>query len=326
MASSGLSHDGTKPEQLRSLICQSVARTSSDGILFSGGLDTSVIATVASRQGRRLRAFCVCTSGADSPDEPFATRLASELELELKILRPSASDLVEQMSAVIRLLNTFDPMELRNSVVTYAGLQAAAAAGVAGVLTGDASDELFAGYSYMFNMPADQLLPYIQHLDQVMHFTSRKLGTALGISVELPYLDQQVRTFALNLRHSDLVGEHDGVRCGKKILREAFAGLLPEDFAWRRKTPIEYGSGSTVLKEFAAAGITDDEFACARQAAASDGVRLRDKEQYFYYRLYRRIHPPPSEQERGSKACPDCCGPVPRGDMRYCRICGAYPI
>lgn len=316
-----------RAEHLRQLVTDAVAVGTADGILLSGGLDTSIVATVAAGHRRRLRAFSVSVADAPGPDEPFARQLAARLGFELHILRPRLRDLIEHMPEVMRVLNSFDPMNLRNSVVTYVGLESARTAGIRSVLTGDAADELFAGYSYMFNMPPDQLPIYIRHLNEVMQFTSIPMGRALEIGVELPYLASPVRTFALTLEVADLVGERDGRRFGKKILREAFADVLPEEVAWRVKTPIEFGSGSTDLRRVAVAEIADAEFERARpRVAEDDGVRLRDKEQYFYYRVYRRILPPPREQARSAKTCPECQGPVPRLDSTYCRLCGAYPV
>ncbi len=264
---------------------------------------------------------------ASAPDEPFARLLTGSLGFEHHLLRPTLRELVEEMPEVIQLLRTFDPMELRNSVVTYVALEAAGKLGVRSVLTGDAADELFAGYSYMFNMPADQLPGYVRHLNEVMHFTSLDLGPALGVRIELPYLDSAIREFALTLDVADLVGERAGHRFGKKILREAFADLLPPEVTWRVKTPIEFGSGSTNLARLAVESVSDGDFNFERERIAQeDGVRLRDREQYFYYRFYRSIFPLPSQLPAEAKSCPECKGPVPRLDMRYCRICGAYPI
>jgi asparagine synthase (glutamine-hydrolysing) len=313
--------------QLRELIAAAVAATTAEGILLSGGLDTSILGTLSASQGRRLRALTVAVAESPAPDAPFARELAARLGFEQQVLRPRYSDLLERMPEIIRILNTFDPMELRNSIVTYFALDSARAAGIGGVLTGDAADELFAGYSYMFNMPPEQLAPYIRHLNEVMHFTSVPLGQQLGVKAELPYLADAVRTFALTLGVDQLVGERAGQRFGKKILREAFADVLPEELAWRVKTPIEFGSGSTGLRQWAVINVSDAEFEAGReQAGKQDGVRLRDKEQYLYYRQYRRLFPPPREQPRGVKTCRECQGPVARPDMRFCRMCGAYPI
>lgn len=313
-------------ERLRDLVGASIAAATSDGILLSGGLDTSIVAAVAAAQSHGLRAVSVSVADAPGPDEPFATALAGRLGFELRIVRPSLADLIGRLPELIRLLETFDPMELRNSIVAYVALEAARDAGIRSALTGDAADELFAGYSYMFGMSPEQLPAYIRFLNGVMRFTSQKIGPALRVGVELPYLAHEIRAFALTLDAEDLIAERNGRRFGKAILRRAFADLLPEDVVWRVKTPIEYGSGSTALQKAATEATSDAEFERVRHAALADQVRLRDKEQYFYYRLYRQVFPPPRERPRGPKTCPDCQGPAERPDMRYCRICGAYPI
>ncbi len=314
-------------EQLRNLIIDQVLASSADGILFSGGLDTSVLAAIAASHGRRLQAVMVSVAEGTGLDEPFARLIVERLGIDLEILRPSLDELVDRMPELIRLLRTFDPMELRNSIVTYVAMEAASKRGLSAVLTGDAADELFAGYSFMFNMSAEQLPSYIRHLNEIMHFTSEVIGRNLTVGVDSPYVSPSVREFAISLGYEDLVCEYEGKRFGKRILREAFSALLPEEIAWRLKTPIEYGSGSTALKHLTEQSVTDSEFERERERAAMhDSVKLRDKEQYFYYRIFRRSLPPPIEPAPGSKICKDCHGPVARSDMTYCRICGAYPI
>jgi len=317
----------SKRAHLRRLVEAAVAETEADGIQLSAGLDTSILATVASRQGRRLTGVCVSVADGPGLDEPYAELVADRLGLELHVIRPSLSGLVEKMPALISILGTFDPMELRNSISAYVALEKAREIGITTVLTGDGADELFAGYSYMFNMPQADLPKYIRHLNEVMYFSSRVVAPCLPIAVELPYIGDAIRSFALTLTSEDLVGEHQGKRMGKKILREAFADVLPEEITWRVKTPIEFGSGSTALQKFAAEMIGDQEFDVERKSASeNDRVALRDKEQLLYYRMYRRMFPPPGEQPKGTKTCVQCCGPVPRLDMSFCRICGAYPI
>lgn len=316
-----------KRPRLKRLLEAAVAGTAADGIQLSGGLDTSILATIAARQGRPLRAFCVSVADGPGMDEPYSRLVASRLGLHLHVIRPSLSDLVGKMPELIGILGTFDPMELRNSVAAYVAIEQARDIGIRVLLTGDGADELFAGYSYMFNMPPADLPKYIRHLNEVMYFSSRVIAPRLSTSVELPYIGEEIRSFALTLTADDLVGEHNGQRFGKKILREAFADILPDEIAWRVKTPIEFGSGSTALQKFAAETIGDQEFDEGRKSVSeNDRVGLRDKEHLLYYRMYRRVFPPPGEQPEGLKTCSKCCGPVPRLDMSFCRICGAYPI
>lgn len=313
--------------RLRQLVTDAVAGTTATAILLSGGLDTSILAALATSAGRRLDAISVAVSDGPCADEPFATAMTSRLGMELRILRPSLGDLLDRMPDVIRTLGTFDPMELRNSVVTYLGLREASERCHSTVMTGDAADELFAGYSFMFNMNADELPAYIRYLNHTMHFTSIPLAASLGGRSELPYLAAEIRDFAQTLSADHLVVEMNGQRLGKRILREAFSDLLPAEIVWRRKTPIEYGCGSTALQELAGERLTDSDFESIRgRWLRQDGVKLRGKEQCLYYQIYRESFPPPSEQAAGAKRCGECHGPVTQLEMRYCRICGAYPV
>jgi asparagine synthase (glutamine-hydrolysing) len=311
---------------LKELLEDAVERSTADGILLSGGLDTSVLLAIAAKQRRKLRAFCIAVAGAANPDESFAKMMAERCEFTLRILRPSLADLVAAMPAIMRVLGGFDPMELRNSAVVWLALRAAKEEGIAGVLTGDAADELFAGYNYIISMPPEQVRPYLDFLNGVMRFSSQPMGASLGVHAHLPYLDPTVREFALTMPRDNLVAERNGQHFGKKVLREAFADLLPQEITWRIKTPIEYGSGSHALQRFVVESVSDYEFETKRiRLAAEDGVSLRDKEQFFYYQMYRTISPPPREQAGGVKRCTACAGAVERADQKYCRMCGAYP-
>jgi asparagine synthetase B (glutamine-hydrolysing) len=107
--------------------------------------------------------------------------------------------------------------------VSLSGLRCALrrAEGITESLTGDAADELFAGYSYIFNLPSEQVRQYLDFLNGVMRFSSAPMGASLGVIAQLPYLDPSVRDVALTMSRDGLVGERDGQRFGKKILREA---------------------------------------------------------------------------------------------------------
>src|SRR5438105_9109622 len=96
---------------LRELIEIAIEHSTADGILLSGGLDTSILSAAAAKQGRRLWAVCVSVEGIVSPDEPFAKMMADRCGFTLCILRPSLDNLAAIMPEVMRVLSTFDPME-----------------------------------------------------------------------------------------------------------------------------------------------------------------------------------------------------------------------
>jgi asparagine synthase (glutamine-hydrolysing) len=311
--------------ECREVVEGSIYRNSGDSLLLSGGLDTSIIAHVLARR-QRPRCYVVFFPLADSPDIPYATSIAKRLGLDLEVLELAPAVLRERLADVIRVLRTFDPMEVRNSVVVYHGFAAARDQGFSKVMTGDAADELFAGYSFSFNLPPQELMGRLRDLWRVMRFSSKPIAADLGISASLPYLDDRVVGFAESLRPEQLVGSRNGKKYGKLILRTAFEGTIGKSSAWRVKTPIEYGSGTTYLPKYYASKIEDGAFMRgAKDAASQDGVKIRDKEHLQYYTLYRSMFSPPSELARTDHRCPSCGADVMPG-ATFCVTCGAYPI
>jgi asparagine synthase (glutamine-hydrolysing) len=302
----------------------SAQRNLGDSILLSGGLDTTIIAHLAAPA--RPKCYTVFFPLWDAPDVPYARSTAKRLGLDWELIELRPEVLPERLSEVIRALRTFDPMEVRNSLTVYQGMMAARDGGFSHVMTGDGADELFAGYSFSFNLPPTQLKKRLRDLWRVMRFSSTPMAESLGISARLPYLDRSVVDFAKTLGPGQLVGSRAGKKCGKLILRVAFETTIGKRSAWRVKTPIEYGSGTTHLPKYYASRIQDGEFARAKRDAASrDGVEIRDKEHLEYYRLYRSMFPPPSDSATTGLRCPRCGADV-RPRSSFCVTCGAYPI
>jgi asparagine synthase (glutamine-hydrolysing) len=308
---------------LRELVTRAVAERRCDAILLSGGLDTSIVATLASDHGLRL-AVTVAV-GDDPPDLPYATSLARSLGLEHVVLRRTLDDLVASLPGLIRVIGTFDGMFLRNDVVVYEGLREVAARGARACWTGDAADELFAGYSFMFERSPEEIASTVRRFAASMHFNGPAIGRAVGVDVRSPYLHPDVIAYAAALPGADMVLEHDGRRMGKAPLRRAFEGIVPDAHLYRRKDPIEVGSGATRLREHIAARVGDAFAAEAARILEQDRVRIRDAEHLGYYRLYREVFGgPPRPDPSLPKECPGCHARGPEGT--YCTVCGAYPI
>jgi asparagine synthase (glutamine-hydrolysing) len=99
-------------------------------------------------------------------------------------------------------------------------------------------------------------------------------------------------------------------------LRKSFDGLLPQEIVWRKKEPIEYGSGSNKLHEIIKNMVSDEEF---QRVKEKTGINFINKEHSFYYRIYSEVVGAIPEASGGKKGCP-CCGAVL--NKSYCRVCG----
>jgi asparagine synthase (glutamine-hydrolysing) len=311
--------------ELRFLLEESVKRNSCEGILLSGGLDTSVLAIIASELVS-LKAFTVALKGAPAPDVEYATLVANKLRLKHLVYYFNIDELYEAIQKVVETMKSFDPMEIRNSATIYVGLRVAKERGISGIMTGDGCDELFAGYSFLFNLEKEQLDLELRKLWDVMLFSSIPLARALGLEAKLPYLDPDFKSFAMKLDSKYKIRSEKGKIWGKWVVRKAFEGILPEEVVWRVKTPIEYGSGTSTLPTFFNKKISDEEFKDRKQKyLRSDKVTIRDKEQLFYYEVYRSNIGVPHPTDSEGKLCPHCNSNVPE-KATYCRTCGAYPI
>ncbi len=311
--------------ELRTLLEKAVKKNLAQGILFSGGLDTSVLAVIASKFVS-LKAFTVALQGAPAPDVKYATLMTKRLKLKHLVHDLGENELYDGIKKVVETMKSFDPMEIRNSVVVYVGLKVAKENGVSAVMTGDGCDELFVGYSFLFNLEKELLDLELRKLWEVMSFSSVPLGKAIGIEAKLPFLDSDFKAFAMKLDSQYKIQSEEGRLMGKWIIRKAYEDLLPKELVWRVKTPIEQGSGTTMLPSMFSHKISDVEFEEKRSKYLNeDKVTIRDKEQLFYYEIYRSAVGVPRPTELEGKLCPQCNSNVAEKST-FCRTCGAYPI
>lgn len=305
-------------DELRSTLKASMERNRCDAMLLSGGLDSGIIASMSSG------ITAITISYGDAPDLRYARIIAERYGMKHLVKRLSMTELEDAVENIVRIMRSFDPMEVRNSTVLYASLSELRNHGFRNAMTGDGGDELFAGYNYLLKIDGDKLEQELQRLWGVMHFSSITIGRELGIEVKSPYLDREFVEFAKQVHASLKVREQDGRRWGKWILRSCFQDDVTPEIAWRTKMPLQEGAGTDALTAHFEKGISGDEFNAKARHYAEESVRIRGKEHLRYYEVYRRFFAPPREASCEYR-CPECQGCV-TGEARFCNTCGGYPI
>ncbi|MEW6687236.1 MAG: asparagine synthase-related protein, partial [Candidatus Edwardsbacteria bacterium] len=237
---------------LREKLRKAVKRNSASCLLFSGGLDTSILAAL----NPDILAITVSLESSGE-DFRYAEFLAQRLNLRHYHKIVNIDEAIDSIPSVIKILKSFDPA-IPNDLVVYFGLKLAKELGAQEIMTGDGADELFAGYSFMDDL--DDLEAYIQRISKNMSFSSNDIGKFFGIKIIQPFLDKKVIDLSLKIPASLKVKRENGKLLGKWILRKAFEDLLPKEIIWQDKRPLEYGSGMTKLREIISSKISDDEF------------------------------------------------------------------
>ncbi len=292
----------------------------SDSILLSGGLDSSIIAALSSKD----ELVAVCIGHSNAKDLIYASMVAERFKIRCILEYVSINDILDAVQDVIKIVRSFDPMEVRNSVVAYLALKRLYSNGYKHAMTGDGSDEIFAGYNYMLRMSSEELSNELKRLERIMHFSSIDIASYLGMKVSLPYLDARIIEYAKSIPIEMKVSEYNGKRYGKYMLRVCFEHILGKDIAWRDKMAMEQGADTSILRDYLAR--MDDSYFSSKRSyyMNNEHVSIRDKEHLYYYEVYRRFYDPPY-LSNGRYRCPSCYACI-EYNARFCRVCGVYPI
>ncbi len=306
---------------VREALKEAVASCNASAVCLSGGLDSTIAAYHAKEMSPR--GIAVIAKDYVATDLAYCQIASSRLNVPLKIIWASDGDILDAIEAVIRILGSFNDIEIRNAAVIYIAVKSLKEAGTRRVITGDGADELFAGYDFLAKKSGAELESELGRMRRIMRFPSQKIGGALGVSVASPYLDEKV--IEISKQASGLaVGKRGGTVFGKWVLRISYEGLIPDSIAWRAKSPMQDGAGTAAMSGMLDAVIPDQLFAERRaHIQDEDGVMLRTKESLHYYEIFRRHYAAP--RGRTDHKCPQCSYDIEQ-DSRFCRMCGAFPV
>jgi asparagine synthase (glutamine-hydrolysing) len=285
------------------------------GVLLSGGLDSSLVAAVAARYARhriedgdrseawwpRLHSFAIGLPG--SPDLAAAEVAAAAIGTVHHGFEYTLAEGLDALPEVVRHVETYDVTTIRASTPMYLLARRIKAMGVKMVLSGEGSDEIFGGYLYFHKAPDApefhaELVRKLDALHAYDCLRANKSMMAWGVEPRVPFLDREFLEVAMGFdaRHKMVGARGDGHRrIEKAVLREAFAGELPDEILWRQKEQFSDGVGYgwiDGLKAHAEATVTDRELAAAARRFPVNPPQ--SKEAYVYRSLFERSFPGPA--------------------------------
>lgn len=295
----------------------------------------------ARKHGIKFGGALTVVTSEESPDLGFSTACAAEHALEHHVVRLTADELVDEyLPETIELLEIYDGMTLRNSLVVAAVFKKAAALGFKHAVVGDGADELFGGYSFCWRHTDP--VEWKEKRDSMCAkwtFSTDDLAGKYGITAHSPYTADRTVKWAIDCtERSDCIdvrpirlfygGEYKCHQQGKMILREAYDTVS----SWRRKDPIEVGSGATIIGKdwFWNDRLSDEEFTAETKVLATRGYVINSKEYLINFRIWERTFGVDGVKLTNMKrlplgeGCVWCCFDVGTEKM-FCNLCGAYP-
>ena len=294
----------------------------SDLISLSGGLDSSIIAHFL--KNRDPSSVAIISEDFVSTDLTYCQMISKEMKIPLSIYNVSTSTILEAVENTIRILKNFNDIEIRNNVVMYLAIKWAKENNQKSIITGDGADELFAGYNFLVNKPENELEAEIKRVCSIMHFPTQKIGIELGIKIESPFLNQKIIELASQIPSNLKIKEENGKRHGKWILRKTFEKHIPTQIAWRRKSPMQEGAGTSGLTNLFESIISEEAYVEKKLTVEkNDRVIIRSRESMYYYEIFKKLYGSPVDDNAEYK-CPYCKHEV--NNSKFCRMCGAFPI
>lgn len=265
------------------------------GYLLSGGLDSSLVCSIAARKSDKpIRTFAIGMD-KDAIDLKYAKQVADYIGSDHTEVYMTREQVLDSLEEVIEILGTYDITTIRASMGMYLLCKwIHENTDIRVLLTGEISDELF-GYKYTdFAPDAEEFQKESQKRIREIHMydvlRADRCISSNSLEARVPFGDLDFVEYVMSIDPAKKMNVYGK---GKYLLRSAFAGdYLPEEILQREKAAFSDAVGHSMvddLKEFAEAQYTDEEFeiACQKYTFATPFT----KESLLYREIFEKHYP-----------------------------------
>ncbi|MBR0472058.1 MAG: asparagine synthetase B [Methanosphaera sp.] len=224
-----------------------VNRLDEVAVLFSAGVDSTLIAVLLKKFGIKTTLYTVGTE--NSQDLEFAKKVSEDIQLPLKTWIINEEIIENNFIPTLNIIEDTNLMKLGVGMTINLTSKLANKDGHKVILSGQGADELFTGYNRYKRKYKNKtkLLDELTHdLNNMYHVNLErddKATMANSIELRVPYMDKQIIKTAIKIPINYMLhSEEDNIR--KHILRDIAQELgVPEYIAYRPKKAAQYGTG-----------------------------------------------------------------------------------
>jgi asparagine synthase (glutamine-hydrolysing) len=251
------------------------------GIIFSGGIDSVIIAWLAKKTVPEVICYTGGISGSN--DIVYARQIAKKLNLKLRVNELDQDEVEQMIPEVINTIEDTNAGQVEVAIPVYAAVKLAHEDGINVMFSGQGADELFGGYPWYArvvekegyqklrdHMTQDLVLLYKETLER-----EDKITMAHSIEMREPFLDIEVIRCSMGMDLKlNIKGPTDNM--GKHIHRKLAQKLgIPKNIAYRIKEAAQHGSGMHDIFDTIARKHGFDEFTISKKYL--DVLQTREK-------------------------------------------------
>ena len=271
------------------------------GFLLSGGLDSSLVCSIASRlMGKKIRTFAIGME-SDAIDLKYAREVASFLNSEHTEVIMTKDDVITSLEEVIENLATYDITTIRASMGMFLLCRAIHKdTDVRVLLTGEVSDELF-GYKYTDYAPNSEEFQKEsrKRVRELFYYDVLRADRCIAdnsIEARVPFGDLEFVSYVMAIDPEMKMNRH---KMGKYLLRKAFSegSYLPQNILWREKAAFSDAVGHSMvdeLKEYAVSIYKDKDWRKLCLEYPQEG-RPFTPESLLYRTIFEKYYPGQSQ-------------------------------
>ena len=271
-------------EGLRSEISKAINKNDCDAVLFSGGIDSSVVLYENYLKNSSIAAITISVKGKENSDEKYSKIVSKKIGIKNHLIcYVTEAEILKHIEKAILLLKTFNPEWISSTVTLLIAANFARKKGYKKISGGEGADDLFGSFPFFNNWNNK----YIS-LDEVIVKRYNEISTmsdlvvkSVGLDFYSPFKDDNVKKEILNIPIQERIKKNKLIT-SKYPLRMAYKKILPKESIIRPQTMAFSGSGIFKVISKIADDVTDKEFDDAKEKY----FEFKSKLEYALFKIY----------------------------------------